>query len=306
MKNELKERLKELMNDFKDFKKTIKKKGRNIIRVNKIKISEEKLEEKLKRWNAKKILKGVFEIKNLKPGELGKAKEHLLGYYFIQDLASLMPVLALNPKPNELILDLTAAPGGKTTFISEKMYNKGTVIANDFSNKRNKILIHNLNRCGCSNVIVTKEDGKNLCKKLGKLNIKFDKILIDPSCSEEGTIRENKKILRIWNENKIKKFSKEQKRLTSSSIKILKKEGRLVYSTCTYSPEENEEVVNNLIENYGMKIDKISLPVKTRPGVIKWRDKKFNKDVGNAIRIYPQDNNTGGFFIAKLKNEKRV
>src|SRR3989344_4415679 len=130
-------------------------------------------------------MKGQILI-NLEPGELGRALEHMLGYYYIQDLASMLPVLALEPKPGELILDMCASPGSKTTQISACMENKGTIIANEVSLSRIRILASNLERCGCSNVIITRKDGIAICKKFQNQGIKFDKILIDAPCSGEG------------------------------------------------------------------------------------------------------------------------
>ncbi|MBI2044549.1 RsmB/NOP family class I SAM-dependent RNA methyltransferase [Candidatus Pacearchaeota archaeon] len=107
---------------------------------------------------------------HLEPGELGRSLEHLLGYYYIQDLASMLPVLVLEPKPNELVLDLCSSPGSKTTQIASCMENKGTIIANEVSLSRIKILASNLERCGCSNTIITRKDGIALCKRFKNMN----------------------------------------------------------------------------------------------------------------------------------------
>ncbi len=103
---------------------------------------------------------------DLMPGELGRAEEHLLGYYYIQELASMLPILALNPKENESFFDMCAAPGSKTTQAAAKMKNTGTIIANEVSMGRLKILASNLERCGCTNTIITRKDGVALCQRL--------------------------------------------------------------------------------------------------------------------------------------------
>lgn len=245
---------------------------------------------------------GNKKLIDLEPGELGRALEHLLGYYYIQEIASMLPVLALKPKPEELVLDLAAAPGSKTTQISAEMQNTGTVIANEISLKRIKILASNAERCGSMNVIITKKEGISLCEKLKEGGVEFDKILIDAPCSGEGTLRSTPVTYKMWNINTVKKFSRIQKNMVSSAIEILKPEGEIVYSTCTHAPEENEEVVDFILKNFdNIKIEKISLPIKCRPGVTGWDGKEYDKNVIKSCRIYPQDNNTEGFFIAKFR-----
>ncbi len=250
-----------------------------------------------KRGEAERILQ------DLQPGELGRSMEHLLGYYYIQELASMLPIIALQPKPNEIILDLCASPGSKTTQIASEMKNIGTIIANDISLARIKILASNLERCGCSNVIITREEGVRLCKKLLEHDFKIDKILLDAPCSGEGTFRSLPKGFQMWNINTVRNLSKMQKRLISSAIELLKPNGEIVYSTCTHAPEENEEVVDFIINKFKdeVKIESINLPIKCRQGITNWYDKSYINNVKKSCRIYPQDNNTEGFFIAKFK-----
>src|SRR3989344_2062041 len=239
----------------------------------------------------------------LAPGELGRSLEHLLGYYYAQEIASMLRVLILNPKEDELVLDLASAPGSKTTQISGMMNNKGTVIANELQLGRLKVLKTNLERCGAANVIITKREGSALCEKLHKESFGFDKILIDAPCSGEGTLRSTPKGFLMWNINNIKQFSNIQKKLLESALKILNRGGTLIYSTCTHTPEENEEVIDFALRNFkDIKIERITLPkeLKVRQGITKWNDKSYSEQVKHTCRIYPQDNNTEGFFIAKL------
>ena len=239
----------------------------------------------------------------LAPGELGRSLEHLLGYYYAQEIASMLPVLILNPEENELVLDLASAPGSKTTQISGMMNNKGTVIANELQLGRLKVLKTNLERCGAANVIITKREGSALCEKFYKEGFSFKRILIDAPCSGEGTLRSTPKGFLMWNINNIKQFSNIQKKLIESALRILNKGGTLIYSTCTHAPEENEEVIDFALKNFtDIKTEKINLPkeLKVRQGITKWNDKSYSKQVKHACRIYPQDNNTEGFFIAKL------
>jgi len=269
----------------------------------------EKLKKRLEKrysWNIEFPLKGYNEIMLikdwLKPGELGKTIEHLLGYYYIQELSSMLPILALKPKENEFFLDLCSAPGSKTSQAAALMKNKGTIIANDNNLSRIKVLNANLERCGVTNTIITRKDGVLLCRTFNeKIKMKFDKILVDAPCSGEGTLRKSPKTYLMWNLKVIKKLSKIQKKLASSALKVLKVGGEMIYSTCTLAPEENEEVIDFLIKNFDIKIEKINLPIKLRKGVINWLDKEYDKTIENACRLYPQDNDTDGFFLCKIK-----
>lgn len=315
------ERMKELLGEsYEKYWKKIQEEPSKSIRVNTLKISVKELKKRLeeKSWILKQPFKDYPEIMivegkksasdserkiiDLQPGELGRSLEHMLGYYYIQELASMLPVLVLQPKPNEIILDLCSSPGSKTTQIAAKMQNLGVLIANEVSIKRIKILANNLERCGVSNVIITKKSGEILCEKLKKENFAFDKILIDAPCSGEGTIRSTPKTLLMWSINTIKALSKVQKKLLSSAIDILKPSGKIVYSTCTHAPEENEDVLDFILKKFpNVKIEKITLPVKFNEGVTRWKDKVYLEDVKYSCRIYPHISDTEGFFIAKLR-----
>lgn len=306
-KPEFVSRMKQLLGKETDlFFKKIRESPKKIIRVNTLKISREELLKKLrKRWQIEETAyENSFIIKGLMPGELGKAIEHQIGYYYVQDLSSMMPPLALAPQKNEAILDLCAAPGSKTTQMAMLMKNKGTIIANDIALGRIRILQTNLERCGCTNVVMTRMKGTSLCNRFMKNKIMFDKILVDAPCSGEGTICFDSHILEMWNPNMIKRLSNEQKKLCISSISCLKKDGILIYSTCTHEPEENELVVNFLLKNFPVKLESFELPLKTRPGITEWEGKKLNPELKKCHRIYPQDNDTEGFFVAKIRKIK--
>ncbi|MBS3088261.1 RsmB/NOP family class I SAM-dependent RNA methyltransferase [Candidatus Pacearchaeota archaeon] len=309
MKPLFKQRMETLLPDKEDFEKynkIIHIGPESFIRCNTIKIPIEKLLSKLKKkWNVVQPFSNYPEImlvnQNLEPGELGNSLEHTLGYYYIQEISSMLPPLALDPKPNELILDLCASPGSKTSQIAMYMQNQGTIIANDLNIGRIKILSTNLEKCGVTNAIITRKDAIGLCASLSKSTFpKFDKILVDAPCSGEGTLRSSPKTFLMWNPKLIKKFSRQQKTFVAFALKCLKKGGTLVYSTCTHAPEENEEVVDFALKNFPVKIEKISLPLKTRQGITSWNNKSYHNDVKHSCRIYPQDNNSEGFFVAKM------
>lgn len=334
------ERMKKILSNEKDFQEyleILKKPILKSIRCNTLKISSEELKKRLEKkgWKIRQPWKDYPEVmivegrnlisseaienhasenkgssketsECLSPGELGNSLEHLLGYYYIQELASLLPIITLSPKPNELFLDLCASPGSKTTQAASFMENKGTIIANEVNMNREKILASNLERCGVANTIILKRDGEALCKKFKQAEILFDKILVDAPCSGEGTLRSTPKTYLMWNIKTIKGLPRIQTKLCESAFEILKKGGEMIYSTCTHAPEENEGVVSFMLEKFKgeIQIQKVSLPVKTREGLTAWEDKIYHKETIKCNRIYPQDNNTEGFFLAKFKRVK--
>jgi NOL1/NOP2/sun family putative RNA methylase len=307
------ERIKQLLNDEEDVEayfKCCKISPRKAIRVNTLKISCNDLIERLEKkgWKLKQLSEKYPEILiiegKLMPGELGKTVEHILGYYYVQETTSMMPLIALGLGEEDVFLDLCAAPGSKTTQAAAMMKNKGSVIANDVSIGRISILNANLERCGVTNSIVTRHPGNEICEKLKKLKFKFNKILVDAPCSGEGNIRCSPRTLLEWSEGLLKALNRKQKRIAGSVFDLLVEGGEMIYSTCTHAPEENEEIVQYLLDNFNLEVMDIDLPLKTRPGLLEWRGKKFDKSIEKAARIYPHDNNLEGFFVCKLRKKK--
>jgi NOL1/NOP2/sun family putative RNA methylase len=326
------ERIEKLLPDEKDRKNywdILKVEPVNSIRCNTLKISPESLRSKLEKYDwvlkqpwenfpeiliveGKKPLGKENEIilenglAALEPGELGRALEHLLGYYYIQELSSVLPLIAMGLKKDERFLDLCAAPGSKTTQAGALMKNSGFIIANESSMGRMRILASNLERCGVTNVFITRKDGRDLCEGLRRKDFQFDKILVDAPCSGEGTLRSSPKTYVMWNIKSIKSLSKLQKKLFAKAFLCLKVGGEMVYSTCTHAPEENEAVVSAMLEEFKDKIEILDfdLPIKTREGLVEWDGEKYDERVKLCKRVYPQDNNTEGFFISKFRRVK--
>ena len=233
----------------------------------------------------------------------------------------MLPMMALKPEAGDRVLDLCASPGSKTTQAAAMMENSGTIIANELSMGRIGILNSNLERCGVMNTIVTRKEGVALCNRfLKKSQIRFDKILVDAPCSGEGTLRKSPRTFEMWNINMIKKIAGVQKQLAAAAIKILKVGGEMIYSTCTLAPEEDEMIVDYLVKNFDVEVEALTLPLKFRAGVCEWEGSfggresvvgsrkkiKMDPQVKKCLRLYPQDNDTDGFFVAKIikKSEK--
>jgi NOL1/NOP2/sun family putative RNA methylase len=293
------------LTDWDVFKKYTLSFLRKSIRVNTLKIS---VKECIKRLEKDWILEPVpwcdegFYIEH-KAGrrDVGNTVEHALGYYYVQEAASMIPPLALSPKPGDLVLDMAAAPGSKTSQMSNMMNNSGVIIANDIKADRLAALGLNLTRCGAQNVVVTMMQGQ----AFAKCNMKFDKVLLDAPCSGTGTIRKSPKTINMWNPESIKRLCSLQKSLLTTAWEILKPGGEMVYSTCSTEPEEDEAIVSWAIENLkGCKVLPINLNLKNGGPVTEFEGKTYNPEVKNCIRLWPQDNDTEGFFIAKLKKEE--
>lgn len=305
LKDEMKKRFLEIFGE--DYDKTIeylKKPLPKVIRVNTIKISRDELISRLRErgWGIEKIRWYQDALKVETNEKVGTTIEYALGYYYVQDAASMIPPLVMELKEDLIVLDMCAAPGSKTTQMAQLMKNRGLIVANDITEERIRKLISNINRFGVANVVTTRING--IYFKYKKL--KFDRVLVDAPCSSEGTIRRSYDILRKWNVKNIKRLSRLQKGLIDSAFRSLKEGGILVYSTCTFEPEENEEVINWLLEKHDnaeiipIKIDGL----KTRPGFTEWRGKRFCNDLKYSIRLFPQDNDTEGFFVAKIRRKE--
>jgi 16S rRNA (cytosine1407-C5)-methyltransferase len=239
--------------------------------------------------NAYKIIKGLHVI--------GKTLDYTLGKYYIQSLSSMIPPIILNPTEKDIVLDLCAAPGSKSTQISEIMKNKGTLYANEISIKRLGSLVHNFEKINAVNVGFIQYKGELLSKVFENF---FDKILVDAPCSALGIVQKKGEVSNWWNEKKMNKIAEIQLRLLISAIKMSKVGGEIVYSTCTLTAEENEIVINKVLEKYPVDILQIELPIESSPGFNFVFGNKLNSKLQMSRRILPWKVNSEGFFIAKL------
>jgi len=281
------------LTDIEEFKEYCSMDLRKSIRVNTLKISVKDFLKRTK-LNLEKIKwcdEGFFVKERV---TLGNLNDHFLGHFYVQEAASMLPPLALDIK--EKILDMCAAPGSKTGQIASMMKNKGLIIANDYDYKRLKALTLNLQRLGVMNTVITNMKGYFIKEN-------FDSILLDAPCSGTGTIRKSPGTVRIYNPNMIRKLCADQKGLINNAFKILNKGGSLVYSTCSLEPEENEGVIDFLLNRYDdAKIEKIKFKgLKTSSAILDFEGKKYNEEIKKSVRIWPQDNDTEGFFVCKIR-----
>ncbi len=272
---------------------------RKSLRVNTIKIEISELKKRLSDLIEFKEIpwcKEGFFVKRKSRFALGNLIEHSLGYLYIQEASSMIPPQVLSPAQSDLVLDVAAAPGSKTTQMAAMMKNKGLIVANDIKFERIKALSINLTRMGILNTVITLMHG------LAFKTNKFDKILLDAPCSGTGTLRKSPKTLKIYNTSMITKLANAQKKLILGSFDNLKPQGTLVYSTCSLEPEEDEGVIDFLLsQRKDAKLQKISLNIKSSKTILDFQNKTYNPEIKKCLRVWPQDNDTDGFFVAKIR-----
>ena len=287
------------LTNFEEFKKCSLTFLRRSIRVNTLKISVDELKGRLEK---KLILTPIpwckegFWVEH-KEGrrDIGNLPEHSLGYFYIQEAASMIPPIVLDPKPGEIVLDMCAAPGSKSSQIAALMKNKGVLIANDYQGIRLAPLGINLQRMGITNSIITLMEGRFF------KNFNFDKILVDAPCSGTGTIRKSLKTLRIWNPDMVKRLAGQQRLLVDTAFGSLKEGGTMVYSTCSLEPEEDEGVVDYLLKKHdNAKLEEIAINIKRSNPISEFGDSIYSHEIKKCLRLWPQDNDTEGFFVAKI------
>jgi 16S rRNA (cytosine1407-C5)-methyltransferase len=223
------------------------------------------------------------------------------GIIYIQNLSSMLPPLILNPSKHDRVLDLTAAPGSKTSLMSVLMENQGEIAAVEVSRDRFFRMVQNLKTLGAENVKTFLKDGEKVWKHTPE---SFDKVLIDAPCSTESRFHVNDpETYAYWGMKKIKEMVKKQSRLLFSAVQSLKVGGTLVYSTCSFAPEENEEVLDRILKKFEGKIilEEFEIPLaNVTPGLVEFSKKTYSPMLTRSKRILP-DHAMEGFFLSKIK-----
>jgi ribosomal RNA methyltransferase Nop2 len=273
---------------------TIKAKRRDLVQV----LTKRGMHvEPLEKWS--KVGLQVFESNVPVSGTV----EYLAGHYMVQSAVSFLPVMALAPQEHERVLDMSAAPGGKTTYICSLMKNTGVVFANDVSETRAKALNGNLQRLGVTNCITTNYDGAGF----EKIMRNFDRVLLDAPCTGTGVISRDKSIKTSKSQDDILRMSQLQRRLLVSAIDATNANsptgGYIVYSTCSFMVEEDEAVIDYALRARYVEVVPMGLPFG-RPGMTKYRRHRFDAQVAESRRFFPHVHNLDGFFVCKLRKIK--
>ncbi len=269
------------------------------LRINKLKISEQEVSNILNENGIEfEVLDlngtSAYIIKNKNEKDLQKLNIYQEGKIYLQSISSMIPPIVLNPMPDEKVLDLTAAPGSKTTQMASMMENKGEILANEIDKIRFERLKYNLNMQGIIIAEAINEDGIKIGNQYPE---RFDKVLIDAPCSGEGRfILSEKATYEKWSMKMVRELSKLQEKLLESAAKACKKGGKIVYSTCTLNKEEDEKIVDYAVEELNLEVVDINLKLKN---TIKGNSKGVDKSVEKTMKIIPS-NQTEGFYIAKF------
>jgi NOL1/NOP2/sun family putative RNA methylase len=230
----------------------------------------------------------------------GNTWPYVQGWVHGQEEVSAVPPLVLDPAPGDVVLDACAAPGSKASQLAALMDDRGLLVANDDSLGRLAPLRSNLDRLGVTCAAVTNRDARDL--ELTTLGVDaVDRALVDAPCTCEGTIRKNPDALDNWSEHYLDEVAGTQKGILRRAIRLTRPGGTVVYSTCTFAPEENEAVLDHVLAREDCTVLDYEVPLAHSPGVTTWAGERFDPAVGRAKRFYPHQNDTGGFFCAKLE-----
>ena len=294
------ERYRPLVDDFEAFRAACERPLPSAIRVNTIKATVAAVERALDdaeityepvAWHG-----GAFVLPEASPGANWP---YFHGWIHGQEEVSAVPATVLSPQPGERVWDACAAPGSKATQLAALMEDRGEVVATDNNIGRISALRTNTERLGATSIAVTHEDARNhSLKPFG--GAEYDRALVDVPCSCEGTIRKNPDAFDEWSLSHVRGISAVQKAILERAVQATKAGGTVVYSTCTFAPEENEAVLDHVLDSEACELVDFDLALDHREGVTEWQEETYDPSVRLAKRIYPHDNDTGGFFCAKL------
>lgn len=285
-----------LGDEYQAFKESYDRQPENGLRLNRRKVTGE---EFLTRTPF--LLKKIPWIDNGYTYGIGtpaKDPYYYAGLYYLQEPSAMTPANRLSPEPGDYVLDLCAAPGGKATELGAKLNGEGLLLANDISNSRAKALLKNLELMGIPNIYVTSETSEKLAKILPEF---FDKILVDAPCSGEGMFRKNEDAMTEWSKENVMLCAERQDGILSHAASMLRPGGRLVYSTCTFAPEENEGSISRFLEKHPeFSIVAVEKWDGMSAGVPEWISRPAD-GIGHTIRLWPHRLKGEGHYLAVLK-----
>jgi NOL1/NOP2/sun family putative RNA methylase len=293
------ERYRTIIPDWENFRDTILRRDPATVRVRTGRISVEALKGRLEAQGF--VLSGVEGLPDFLrvvdgPHAIADTLENWLGLCYIQQASTGVAAPLLDPRPGERVLDLCAAPGGKTTHAADLMRDRGCIVAVDRNEDRIRALLGNMYRTAHPNVLVVAGDGSALPD--GAL---FDRVLVDAPCSAEGTVRRKGGKVRGQTAKFRKKIPRRQEALLRRAIALTRPGGTILYSTCTFAPEENEAVVDRVLKDTLVTLDPITIDAPHSPGLTSFEGQTFDPSLAGACRIYPHHFDSGGLFLARLK-----
>lgn len=285
--NRMKEMLKE---EYPEYEKTLEHKVFRGIRKNLLKESGTLLEETFALKASPFCKEGYYMEEDIS----GNHPFHLSGLFYMQEPSATGVVSVLDPQKGDWVLDLCAAPGGKSSQIASKLGNTGLLVSNEIMNNRANILLSNMERMGVSENIIVNCDPKVICKEMAGC---FDKVVVDAPCSGEGMFKKHEKAWQDWSEEHVASCASRQKMILEEAYKALKQEGILVYSTCTYAMEENEQVIYDFLREHE-DVELLDCGVDFGRSGYPYKD----LDVKKVRRIFPMDQGEGHFIAKMIKH----
>ncbi len=296
--------------EFSDFLSSFSVKARSGLRVNTLKVSPEEF-NKLCDWDLRQIpwiQNGFFYPEDAVPS---KHPWYYAGMYYLQEPSAMTPANLLPVEPGMKVLDLCAAPGGKSTELGAKLKGQGVLVANDISHSRAKALLKNLELFGVQNAIVTSETPKALADRFPGY---FDRILVDAPCSGEGMFRKQPAIMKNWEQYGTGYYAALQRDILPHAVSMLRPGGYMMYSTCTFSPEEDEDMMDWLLQTCPSMELVSAVPEKMEkdyeamgfvPGKPEWMQNP-REDVRKCLRLFPHKLEGEGHFLALLHKKEEA
>jgi 16S rRNA (cytosine1407-C5)-methyltransferase len=275
--------------------------SRRALRVNRLKTTDEEVLDRLHALGLETEpvdwAEASYRVRDPEDRPLGSLWEHRSGRFFLQDPASTLPVQALDPEPGDRVLDLCAAPGSKTTHVAERLDHEGLIVANDKAPGRVNNLISNLDQTGALTAVATQFDACRLAWPLS-----FDKVLVDAPCSNLGGMHADWEPIKSYDPESIRRLAGAQRALLASAFHATREGGRIVYSTCTIEPRENEAVVDWFLDTYPVEIEPLDLDVG-EPATTDVGEETYEGDVQAARRLWAGEQGTESFFVAAFTKQ---
>ena len=294
-------RYESIVPDFEAFLESLSRPLPTTVRVNTIRAQPTRVIEAFEqadiRVEQRETLETLLEVGTDKPGNTWP---HVHGWIHGQEEVSTIPPRVLDPEPGDTVWAAAAAPGGKATQLAALMNDRGLVIANDDNLGRLSALRSNADRLGVTSLAVTNQDARNF--SFEPLGIEaVDHALVDAPCTCEGTLRKNPDALRDAGPGASESLAAVQTDILVRAIKATRPGGTVVYSTCTFAPEENEAVVDAAITETDVRVVDFESPLMAEPGLEAWEGTAFDPTLARTNRYYPHQTDTGGFYVAKLE-----
>ncbi|UCC25926.1 MAG: RsmB/NOP family class I SAM-dependent RNA methyltransferase [Gemmatimonadales bacterium] len=289
----------EFVDDWQAFQEAIRRPEPTTLRTNLCRIERPELGARLEGQGFRveplphqpaflRVLDGPFPISD--------TLEHWAGLFYIQQAATGWAAPLLDPRPGERVLDLCAAPGGKTTHLAERMQGTGTVVAADVNETRIRALLGNIYRLGHTNIMTVAGDGRRF-----PLGASFDRVMVDVPCSAEGTLRKRGGMIPGHSRKWAKQVTRAQEKLLRRAAALTRPGGTLLYVTCTFGPHENEAVLTRVLADAPLDVDPVEFPAPHAPGLAGFDGASFDPRLAGAVRIYPHHLDSGGLFLCRLK-----